>query len=240
MLLKSLIHLPWAYGIPKFLLMNVLYGFNDIKQDKLIEAEWHIGALMSIKHAIIGSDNGLSPVCPKAIWTNVGFTLIGPFQTYFSETLIKLWIFSMTEVHAICRLQNGTHVVFVSFCQLHLILWLMGKWLWYKQIMTEFVDANMSQQGKQITILRNKANQMFSFAFFMDLVRLPKLTTDVDLLGCSPLALFCIIELQWVTYFSILGIPYNILVGYPHSTHTPWDTWAWHFHGFINHLCFIS
>ena len=49
---------------------------------------------------IIGSDIGLWPGrCQAIIWTNDGILLIGPFETNFSETLIKIHAFSFKKTH---------------------------------------------------------------------------------------------------------------------------------------------
>ena len=59
----------------------------------LIEAEWCIHR--SVNYAIIGSDNGLSPVRRQAIiWSNVDLSLIEPLWTNFSETWIRMQQFS--------------------------------------------------------------------------------------------------------------------------------------------------
>ena len=51
---------------------------------------------------IIGSDNGLSPGWPQAIfWSNVQILLIGPLGTDFSEILIEIHIFSFGKMHLI-------------------------------------------------------------------------------------------------------------------------------------------
>ena len=45
--------------------------------------------------AIIGSDNGLSPVQHQAIsWINAGLSLVGTVGTHFSEVLIEIITFS--------------------------------------------------------------------------------------------------------------------------------------------------
>ena len=50
--------------------------------------------------ATIGLDNGLSPVrCQAIISTNAGILLIGPLGTNFSETLIRIQIFSFKKMH---------------------------------------------------------------------------------------------------------------------------------------------
>ena len=50
--------------------------------------------------AIIGSDNGLSPVRRQAIiWTNAGILLIGPLGANFSEILIGNQTFSLKKMH---------------------------------------------------------------------------------------------------------------------------------------------
>ena len=67
-------------------------------QPALIEAEWRIYA--SLNWAIIGSDNGLSPVRRQSIiWTNAAIFLIGPLGTNFSEILIGIQTFSFKKLH---------------------------------------------------------------------------------------------------------------------------------------------
>ena len=57
---------------------------------------------------IIGSDNGLSPGQQQAIiWTNVGILLIGPLETNFNETLIKIYIFPFIQCIWKCRQEIG-------------------------------------------------------------------------------------------------------------------------------------
>ena len=81
--------------------------------NSIIEAEWPRYA--SINYAIIGSDNGLSPVWRHAvIWTNDGLLLIGHLGTNFSEMLIKLQQFSFMKMHLKCRLQNVGHFIYAS------------------------------------------------------------------------------------------------------------------------------
>ena len=49
---------------------------------------------------IIAPDNGLSPGRRQAIiWSNVGILVIGPIGTNFSETAIKIHIFSFKKIH---------------------------------------------------------------------------------------------------------------------------------------------
>ena len=63
----------------------------------IIEAECRIYA--SVPGAIIGSDNGLSPVRRQAIiWTNAGSLLIGPLATSFIEIWNKIKQFSFTKM----------------------------------------------------------------------------------------------------------------------------------------------
>ena len=65
---------------------------------KLIEAEWRIYA--SLNWAIIGSDNGLSPVQREAIiWTNAEILLIGPSETNFSEIVIGIETFLFKKLY---------------------------------------------------------------------------------------------------------------------------------------------
>ena len=48
-------------------------------------------AILDIMYAIIGSDNGFSPVrCQAIIWTSGGLSLTGPLGTNLNEVLIKL------------------------------------------------------------------------------------------------------------------------------------------------------
>ena len=63
----------------------------------------HCGRVTHIcvsKLTIIGSDNGLSPGRRQAIiWTNAGILLIGPYETNFSEILIKIHTSSFKKMH---------------------------------------------------------------------------------------------------------------------------------------------
>ena len=55
---------------------------------------------MSSCHAIIGSDNGLSPVqCQATIWTNAVLLSIGPVGTNFSQNVFKIQTFSFKKMH---------------------------------------------------------------------------------------------------------------------------------------------
>ena len=52
------------------------------------------------KLTIIGSDDGLSPGHRQAIiWTNAGISLIGPLGANFSEIMIKMKAFSLTNLN---------------------------------------------------------------------------------------------------------------------------------------------
>ena len=63
----------------------------------LIEAKWRIYA--SVNHAIISSDNGLSPVRRQAIIrTNGGILLIKHLRTHFSEHLVEIQAFSLNKI----------------------------------------------------------------------------------------------------------------------------------------------
>ena len=54
----------------------------------------------SVKHAIIGSDNGLLPRKYQAIiWTNAGILLFVPLGTNVSEILIAIPTFSFKKMH---------------------------------------------------------------------------------------------------------------------------------------------
>ena len=73
------------------------FRFHDVIS-YLIEAEWRIYALAT--QAIIGSDNGLSPVRHQTInWTNAGILSIEPLGTNVSEILIEIQIFSFKKMH---------------------------------------------------------------------------------------------------------------------------------------------
>ena len=53
----------------------------------------------SVNWAIIGSDNGVSPVRRQAlIWTNARTLLIGPLGTDFTEILIEIYTFSFKKM----------------------------------------------------------------------------------------------------------------------------------------------
>ena len=65
---------------------------------QLIEAEWRI--YTSVNYTIIGSDNGLSPAWRQAInWTNAGILLTVPLGTNFSEILIAIKTFPLTNLY---------------------------------------------------------------------------------------------------------------------------------------------
>ena len=64
----------------------------------LIETEWHIYA--SVVEAIIGSDNGLSPIWRHAIIsTNVGIFVNWNLGTNLIEILIEIQTFSFKKMH---------------------------------------------------------------------------------------------------------------------------------------------
>ena len=64
----------------------------------LIEARLRIYASSNL--AIIGSDDGLSPVRRQAIiWTNAGLLSIRNLGTNFSEILIEIQTFSFKKMH---------------------------------------------------------------------------------------------------------------------------------------------
>ena len=65
---------------------------NQFSDQYLIGVKWRIYA--SGNEAIIGSDNGLSPVRRQAIiWINADLLSIGILGTNFSEILIKIQTF---------------------------------------------------------------------------------------------------------------------------------------------------
>ena len=81
---------------------------HQAKMSWLIEAEWRIYA--SLNWAIIGSDNGLSPVwCQAIIWTNARILLIWPLGTNFSEILTEIITVSFKKCIWERRLQNGVY-----------------------------------------------------------------------------------------------------------------------------------
>ena len=72
---------------------------------ELIEAEWRLYA--SVNYAIIGSDNGLSPVrWQPIIWTHDGLLSIWPKGTYFIEILLEIQKFSFKKMYLKYRLQK--------------------------------------------------------------------------------------------------------------------------------------
>ena len=65
--------------------------------DEFLEAMWRIYALPTF--AIIGSDNGLSPVQRQAIiWTNAVLWPIGPLGANFSQIEFEVQIFSFKKM----------------------------------------------------------------------------------------------------------------------------------------------
>ena len=92
----------------------------------------HWGRVMHIcvsKLTIIGSDNGLSPGRRQAIiWTNAGVLQIGPWETNFSEILIKIYTFLFKKMHL--KLSSGKRqplclglnvLTMVVFCSISVI-----------------------------------------------------------------------------------------------------------------------
>ena len=77
----------------------------------------HWGGVVHIcvsKLTIIGSDNGLAPGRRQAIiWINAGILLLGPWESNFSDILIKILPFPFKKM---CPLRNGGHVVSSSMC----------------------------------------------------------------------------------------------------------------------------
>ena len=77
----------------------VLHGDGSVEKmegDKRLDRLPHIcvGNL-----TIIGSENGLAPVCRQAIiWINDGILLIGPEETNFNEILIEILTFSFKRM----------------------------------------------------------------------------------------------------------------------------------------------
>ena len=72
---------------------DILFRLHNVNS---FEAEWGIYA--SVNNTIIGSDNGLSPGWRQAIiWTNAGILFIRPLGTNFSEIVIEIETFSLTN-----------------------------------------------------------------------------------------------------------------------------------------------
>ena len=64
----------------------------------IVDAEWRIYA--SVNYAIIGSDNGLSPVRPQPmISTNDGLLSIKRKETYCNELLIEIQKLLLKKMH---------------------------------------------------------------------------------------------------------------------------------------------
>ena len=61
---------------------------------QLMEAKWRIYATANF--TIIGSDKGWRQAI---IWTNAGILLIGRLGTNFSEIVVEINIFSLTNLH---------------------------------------------------------------------------------------------------------------------------------------------
>ena len=90
----------------------VMNSTRNITHDPSLTHWGRITHICVSKLTIIGSDNDLSPGRRQAIiWTIAGIMLIGPLGTNFSETLIKIQIFSFKKMHL--KLSSGT---WRSFC----------------------------------------------------------------------------------------------------------------------------
>ena len=77
-----------------------MYNHNKAQQSKNhVHISWDI-LYASLNWAIIGSDNGLSPVRRQAIiWTNDGILLIRTLRTNFSEIRNEIHSFSFKKTH---------------------------------------------------------------------------------------------------------------------------------------------
>ena len=65
----------------------------------------------------IGSDNGLLTGRHQAItWTDVGIVFIGPLQTNFDESWIKIHTFSFKNIHLKVGWKMGSHFILASMC----------------------------------------------------------------------------------------------------------------------------
>ena len=90
----------------------------------------HWGRMIHIcisKFTIMGSDDGLSPGQPQAIfWTNTGILLIWPLGTNFSELLIEVHIFTQesTFEKGVCKML----AIFLCLNVLNVLL--MGNFSW--------------------------------------------------------------------------------------------------------------
>ena len=75
-----------------------IHFLEQVTSHSLIEAERCIHVSPTL--AIIGSDNGLSPVRRQAIiWTNAVSLSIGPLGTNFSQIVFKIQTFSLKKMH---------------------------------------------------------------------------------------------------------------------------------------------
>ena len=82
---------------------------------KLIEVDWCIYA--SVKHSILGSDNGLLPGRHQAIiWTNSGILLIRTLGINFIEILIEINTLSFTKMHLKMSSVKWRHIISASMC----------------------------------------------------------------------------------------------------------------------------
>ena len=62
--------------------------------------------------SIIGSDNGLLPSQPQAIfWTNAGIYLIGLLETNVSAIFMEIYTFSFKKCIWKYHVENGRHFV---------------------------------------------------------------------------------------------------------------------------------
>ena len=103
----------WPFAVIKFLVIWLLQLFAYIAAADMTSAKYKtIKKNRSLTHwswvthtcigklAIIGSDNGLSPVRRQAIdWTNAKILFIEPLVTHVNEILIEILSFSFTKKH---------------------------------------------------------------------------------------------------------------------------------------------
>ena len=114
------------------------------------------------KHAIIGSDNGLSSDWHQTIiQTNAAILSTRPWGTYFSQIVFKIKMFSFIEMHFKCCLWNGSHFVLAQCVKPRETVWhYMLKDLPYRQFSTIKRTQSQNINGSRLVLQLSLPNPL--------------------------------------------------------------------------------
>ena len=112
---------------------------------------------VSVKKAIIGSDNGLSPGRRQTIiWTNDGILLIGTFETNFSKIVIEIHTFPLKKMNL--KMSSGK---WRPFCP-GLNVLIKVPWVMWTRLPNEGIQTH-----------RRKVRKVFFIVLFFGFVSVP-------------------------------------------------------------------